>query len=358
MSKEGTVLIVDDIDINRIILAEILESGYHIIEASDGDEANRIIESESNISAILLDLHMPGISGIEVLKHMNEIGKISEIPVFVVTAADEQDMLLDSYHLGAIDVIRKPFIPEFLRCRVDSVIELYKYRRKLESDIQQKEEHINELMRSTLEVLATAIEFRDSESGEHVQRICAYTRLLMQQVSDMYEEYHLSEDVIETITTSAILHDVGKIAIPDSILNKPGRLNNEEYEIIKQHTVKGCEILERVPNFMDKELYRYSYDICRHHHERWDGRGYPDGLCGDEISIWAQVVSVADVYDALVSPRVYKKSFSHEKAIDMICKGECGLFNPKVIKALNELKEQFGEIEKQYKQEMVIEDKE
>lgn len=349
MLKKDVVLIVDDIDINRIILSEILES-YCIIEASDGGEANQIIDKRNDISAILLDLHMPGIGGIEVLKHLNDIQKINSIPVFVVTAADEQDMLLDSYHLGAIDVIQKPFIPEFLRCRVDSVIELYKYRKKLESDIQQKDEHINELMRSTLEVLATAIEFRDSESGEHVQRICAYTRLLMKKVSEMYEEYYLSEDIIETITTSAILHDVGKIAIPDNILNKPGRLDKEEYEIIKQHTVKGCEILERVPNFMDKELYRYTYDICRHHHERWDGKGYPDQLCGDEISIWAQVVAVADVYDALVSPRVYKKAFSHDKAMDMICNGECGMFNPKVIEAFRDLEEQFGEIEKQYRQ--------
>lgn len=353
MLKKDVVLIVDDIDINRIILSEILES-YHVIEASDGGEANHIIDNRNDISAILLDLHMPGISGIEVLKHLNDIKKINDIPVFVVTAADEQEMLLDSYHLGAIDVIQKPFIPEFLRCRVDSVIELYKYRKKLESDIQQKDEHISELMRSTLEVLATAIEFRDSESGEHVQRICAYTRLLMKKVSEMYEEYHLSEELIETIATSAILHDVGKIAIPDSILNKPGRLDRDEYEIIKQHTVKGCEILERVPNFMDKELYRYTYDICRHHHERWDGKGYPDQLRGEEISIWAQVVSVADVYDALTSPRVYKKAFSQEKAISMICNGECGMFNPKIINALCDLKEQFGEIDKHYKQEAVL----
>uniref|UniRef100_UPI004057726C response regulator n=1 Tax=Agathobacter sp. TaxID=2021311 RepID=UPI004057726C len=351
MSKKDILLVVDDVEINRIILSEILESKYEIAEAGDGSTAIHMIDSRSDISAVLLDLHMPGVSGIEVLRHMNESGKTKTIPVFVVTAVDEQEMLLDSYHLGAIDVIRKPFIPEFLCCRIDSVIELYQYRRKLESDIVKKEAHIQELMQSALEVLATAIEFRDCESGEHVKRICAYTRLLMKKVSDMYEEYHLSDGVIEMVATSAILHDVGKIAIPDHILNKPGRLNHEEYELIKSHTLRGCELLERVPEFMDKKIYQYSYDICRHHHERWDGRGYPDNLSGDEISIWAQVVSVADVYDALTSPRVYKQAYSHKVALAMIFNGECGAFNPKVLKALEEVKEHFAEIERKYRLE-------
>lgn len=353
MKKRNTILIVDDIEINRIVMAEVLVSDYNILEAHNGNKAIEIIDSRNDISAVLLDLHMPEINGIDVLKHMNDNGKIKSIPTFVVTAADDQDMLLESYQLGAVDVIRKPFVPQFFKCRISSVIELYAYRKKLERDVKRKERRLNELMQSALEVLVTAIEFRDSESGDHVKRICAYTRILLTKVSEMFEEYRLSENIIDAISTAAVLHDIGKIAISDSILNKPGRLTVEEYEIMKQHTVKGCEILAKIPKVMDKDIFKYGYDICRHHHERWDGKGYPDKLSGDENSIWAQVVSVADVYDALTSPRVYKEAYSHEKAFDMIQNGECGVFNPKIMKAFEELKQEFAAVEQQYRQEEV-----
>lgn len=353
MKKKDTILIVDDVEINRAVLAEMLINDYAVLEADGGDEAIEMIDRRKDISAVLLDLYMPGTSGIDVLKQMNKSGKIDKIPVFVITATDEQNMLLESYHLGAVDVIRKPFIPTFLKCRIDSIIELYTYRKKLERDIKKKENRLNEFMANALEVLVTAIEFRDCESGEHVKRICAYTRILLTKVSNMFEEYHLSKDVIETIATSAVLHDIGKIAISDSILNKPGRLTNEEYEIMKQHTVKGCEMLEKFPKVMDEDIFKYGYDICRHHHERWDGKGYPDGLAGDEISIWSQVVSVADVYDALTSPRVYKKAYSHKKAFEMINNGECGVFNPKIMEAFNKLEKEFAAVEQKYRHEEV-----
>lgn len=351
MKKRQTILIVDDIEINRAVMAEILKSNYNILEAHNGDKAIEIIDSGRNIAALILDLHMPGTNGIDVLKHMNNNRKIKKIPTFVVTASDEQDMLLDSYQLGAVDVIRKPFVPQFLRCRIDSVIELYAYRKKLENDIKKKDRRLNELMQSALEALVTAIEFRDYESGEHVKRICEYTRILMTKVSEKFKEYRMSEDLIDMIATSAVLHDVGKIAISDSILNKPGRLTAEEYEIMKGHTVKGCEILTKVPKFMGKDAFQYSYDICRYHHERWDGNGYPDKLLGDEIPIWAQVVSVADVYDALTSARVYKEAYSHEKAFDMIHNGECGVFNPKIMEAFDEVKQEFMAVEQQQQEE-------
>lgn len=333
MDNKGTVLIVDDVEINRLILKEIFEDSYNIIEASGGAEALSIINSSRNISAVLLDLLMPDVNGIDVLKAMNKNGKIKDIPVFLITAADDQDILLEAFGLGATDVIMKPFIAHFLKCRLGNVIELYKYRKKLESIVKEQTKRINEIMHSTVEMLATAIEFRDCESGEHVKRICLLTEELMTEVSNMYPEYHLPPEEIEKIVSSAVLHDVGKIAIPDSILNKPGRLTKEEFEIMKQHTIKGCELLSSIPAIMDQGVYSYGYDICRHHHERWDGKGYPDGLSGDEISIWAQVVAVADVYDALTSPRVYKAAFPAQKAKDMIFGGECGTFNPKVMKA-------------------------
>lgn len=333
MGQEKTILIVDDVEINRAILAEIFKNDYTIMEAETGAEAIQVMNSGLAIAAVLLDLLMPGIDGLGVLREMNRNGKIKNIPVFLITAADSEEMLLEGYNLGAIDVIRKPFMTHFLKCRIDNVVELYSHRNELADIVEKQVEKLNSINQSMVETLATVIEFRDCESGEHVKRISKLTRELMQEVSDTYAEYYLPKKEIDKIVSSSVLHDVGKISIPDNILNKPGRLTNEEFEIMKQHTVKGCDILRNIPNLMDEGVYNYSYDICRHHHERWDGRGYPDGLCGDDISIWAQVVSVADVYDALTSDRVYKKAFSHDTAVKMIFNNECGVFNPKVLNA-------------------------
>lgn len=335
MANKKKILIVDDIEINRVILSEIFKEDYETLEAADGRRALEMMDQDSNISAVLLDLLMPEMDGLEVLREMNRQGKTETVPVFLITAADSEQMLLEGYHLGAVDVIRKPFLAHFLKCRISNVIELYGHRNELERIVEEQVERLSNLNRSMVETLATVIEFRDGESGEHVKRISSLTKILMQQVSKMYQEYRLPKEEIDKIVMSSILHDVGKVSTPDQILNKPGKLTKEEFEIMKQHTVKGCEILRKIPHIMEKGLYDYSYDICRHHHERWDGRGYPDGLKGDDISIWAQVVSVADVYDALTSERVYKKAFSHEKAVQMIKDGECGIFNPKVMAAFD-----------------------
>ncbi len=332
-SKEKTILIVDDVDINRAILAEIFQKDYNILEATDGDHAISIINSSMNLSAVLLDLLMPKVNGLEVLKFMNQNGRIQDIPVFLITAANQEEMLLKGYNLGAIDVISKPFMVHFLKRRVDNVIELYSHKNQLQEKVKEQIKKLNFINQSMVETLATIIEFRDGESGEHVRRICSLTGILMQEVSRCYPEYYLSEQEMDKIVTASILHDVGKISIPDSILNKPARLTSEEFEIMKLHTVKGCEILQNIPDMLDKGVYCYAYDICRHHHERWDGRGYPDHLSGDNISIWSQVVSVADVYDALTSKRVYKNAYSHKTAVSMMMNGECGTFNPKVMNA-------------------------
>lgn len=332
MNKDKTILIVDDVEINRDILSNIFKDDYNIIEACDGVQAIETINGNSDISAVLLDLLMPEMDGLGVLEDMNRSGKIESIPVFLITAANSREMLQEGYNLGAIDVITKPFLADFLKCRINNIIELYGHRNELEQIVAEQIEQLNHVNQSMVETLATIIEFRDCESGEHVRRICGLTRSLMTEVSNMYPEYYLPEKEIDKIVTSSVLHDVGKISIPDRILNKPGRLTKEEFEIMKEHTVKGCEILQNIPNIIDQGIYNYSYDICRHHHERWDGGGYPDGLSGDDISIWAQVVSVADVYDALTSDRVYKKAFSHDTAVKMIYNNECGVFNPKVLK--------------------------
>lgn len=332
LTDKKTLLIVDDVEINRMILAEIFKDTYNIIDTGKGAEAIEILANNENISAVLLDLLMPEVSGLDVLKEMNRTGRIEETPVFMITAADSEDMLMQSYELGAIDVITKPFMTQFLRCRVNSVIELYEHRNQLEKIVDKQVARLSELMKSMIEVLASVIEFRDCESGEHVKRVSYLTGMLMKEVSDTYDEYRLPESEIDKIASSACLHDIGKISTPDQILNKPGKLTKEEFEIMKQHTTNGCEILKRIPDIMDAGVYSYAYDICRHHHEKWDGRGYPDGLSGDDISIWAQVVSLVDVYDALTSERVYKKSFDKETALSMIYNGECGAFNPKILK--------------------------
>lgn len=330
----NTILIVDDMEINRAILAEAFKDEYKIAEAENGIEAVDILNKNDDIAAVLLDLIMPEMDGMDVLRDMNNSGAIFHVPVFIITAFDSEKTLVDAYNLGAVDVISKPFIMNFLKCRIGNVIELYRHRNDLEEIIEDQIAALNKLNLSMVETLASIIEFRDCESGEHVKRISGITEILMTAVSEMYPEYYCTKAEIEKITMASILHDVGKISIPDAILNKPARLTNEEFDIMKQHTTKGCEILASMPSdMMDREVYNYSYDICRHHHERWDGRGYPDGLKGDDISIWAQVVAVADVYDALTSPRVYKAAFEHEKAVDMIFNGECGTFNPKVLEA-------------------------
>ena len=333
---KNSILIVDDQEINRVLLAELFKDEFNIIEAENGQQALDIINEDSSIIAVMLDLIMPVMDGMSVLSELNRTGKIYNIPVFIITAADNMQMLTGAYNLGAVDIITKPFRMCFIKARIGNIIELYRHRNELVDMVNESVDKMAKINDKMVETLATIIEFRDCESGEHVKRIKNITVKLMSKVSDMFPEYNLDRKTVIKIGTASILHDVGKIAIPDSILKKPGRLTPEEFEIMKIHTVKGCDILAQMPeDIMDHEVYRYSYDICRHHHERWDGRGYPDGLKGDEVSIWAQVVAVADVFDALTSPRVYKAAFDTDTAIRMINEGQCGMFNPKVLEAFN-----------------------
>lgn len=329
----NSLLIVDDVEINRAILSEAFKGEYDIIEAANGLEAVKLLKNSRNVAAVLLDLVMPEMGGMEVLREMNKTGDIFRIPVFIITSADDADTFEDAYKMGAVDVILKPFIHRFLKCRVANLIELYRHRNNLETTVNEQLARLNSMNRSMVETLASVIEFRNCESGEHVKRISSVTALLMTAISEMYPEYYCSKEMIDRVSMAAILHDVGKISIPDVILNKPARLTHDEFEIMKQHTVRGCEILSNIPGeMMDKDVFDLCFDICRHHHERWDGGGYPDGLKGDDISIYSQVVAMADVYDALTSPRVYKAAYSHEKAVEMIFDGECGCFNPKLLK--------------------------
>ncbi|MCD8076312.1 MAG: response regulator [Lachnospiraceae bacterium] len=349
--EKKTILIVDDVEINRAVLVEIFKDEYDILEAAGGEEALAIMNQNEEISAVLLDLLMPGIDGLGVLKNMNVTGRIRTVPVFLITASESRELLLEAYHLGAVDIISKPFYGHFIKHRIKNIIDLYSYQNELESIVAEQVTRLEKVNRSVIATLAALVEFRDCESGEHVRRMSTLTWLLMQEVSERYPEYHLPAAEIDKIGMSAVLHDVGKISIPDQILNKPGPLTAEEFAIMKGHTIKGCEILQKIPELLDEGTYIYSYDICRHHHERWDGRGYPDGLAGDEVSIWSQVAAVADVYDALTSDRVYKKAYSHEVAMQMIFNGECGAFNPKVLEAFRQSEDRILELYQEKQEE-------
>ncbi len=326
---------MDDEAINRAILANGFSDSYKILEAGNGREGLELLNSHRDISAVLLDLIMPEMDGFGVLREMNASRAINRIPVFIITAEGNREALMDAYNFGAADVISKPFMMNFLRCRINNVIELYAHRDELEVLANEQYRKLNSVNTKMIETLAALVEFRDCETGDHIRRICDFTEMFLRALCSLYPEYWMPDSEIRKIVTAAVLHDVGKIAIPDSILKKPGKLTPEEFEIMKQHTVKGCDMLKKIPEIMDKDIYSYCYDICRHHHERWDGRGYPDKLKGNEISIWAQVVAIADVYDALITTRVYKPAYSHERAIEMINGGECGVFNPKVLHAFN-----------------------
>ena len=347
----GTILIVDDSEINRAVLQNIFVSLYQIEEAADGKEAlDKLLQQREKICAVLLDIIMPVMGGMELLRKMHAWGWTEQIPFFLITSESTDSTLREAYALGAMDVITKPVVPYIVERRIRSVIELFQARKCLGNQVQaqqteifQQAQQIMQLNLGMVETLSTAIEFRNGESGDHVRRIHDITK---QMLTHTNLGAGLSAETIEHISLAAIMHDVGKIAIPDAILNKPGKLTPEEYEVMKTHTVQGGILLERIPQMKEHIAFQYAYDIARHHHERWDGRGYPDGLKGDEISIWAQVVSIADVYDALVSARVYKKAFSSQEALRMIQNGECGAFNPDLLRSFLLVEPQIRKIYK------------
>lgn len=335
-SSEKTLLIVDDETINQAILSNIFQSEYQIIKAEDGVAGLAAIEKHAQtLSAVLLDVIMPRMNGLEVLRRLHQLDLLRTIPVFLITVDMDSTTMRESYELGVMDVIFKPVVPYMVRRRVNSVVELFQARRKLGAEVERQRDQLllqaqrlADMSMGMVEALSTAIEFRSDESGAHVRRIHDITCHLLRETP---LGRGLSEEQIRLIGVGAITHDVGKISIPDAILNKPGRLSPEECKLMQSHTVKGAELLSKIPQMREHSAYRYAYDIALHHHERWDGNGYPDRLAGDAIPIWTQIVSLTDVYDALVSKRCYKNAFSPQMAMDMILRGECGAFNPLLL---------------------------
>lgn len=334
------ILIVDDALSNRLIIKELLGDKYDYVEASNGREAiAKIKEYQNSIDLVLLDLIMPIMDGFDTLEIIKENGWLEFLPVIVVSAEGDSRLMEMAYELGAVEFIKRPYDASVIRRRITNVLMLYQKQKRLVNIVEEQIYENESYSRQMIDILGHIVEFRNGESNLHVHHVQLLTRIILSHLIEMTDKYNLSENDIMLISNASSLHDIGKISIDEKILNKPGRLTDEEFEKVKTHSAVGASMIEKLPAFdpNDKEsILYYSYQICRWHHERWDGRGYPDGLKGEEIPISAQVVSIADVYDALTSDRCYKKAFSHQTAIRMICNGECGEFNPILIRCLLE----------------------
>ena len=336
------ILVVDDSEMNREILSEILNEEYDIIEADSGDTCIDMLRKyETGISLVLLDIVMPGMDGFGVLNYMNRHHYLEDIPVIMISSEDSTETVRRAYEMGVSDYINRPFDAGVVHRRVYNTIKLYAKQRRLIALITNQVYEKEKNNRMMVGILSQIVEFRNGESGSHVLNINIFTGMLLESLVQHTDKYDLSWSERLLITTASALHDIGKIGIDDKILNKPGRLTDEEFKIMQNHTIIGASILENMGSYQDEELMKVADQICRWHHERYDGKGYPDGLKGDEIPISAQVVSLADVYDALVSERVYKKAYSHEKAIEMITNGECGCFNPILLECLLDIQDRI-----------------
>ncbi len=332
------ILIVDDSEMNRSILADMLGDEFTILEAADGNQAISLLEEMSTeISLVMLDIVMPVMDGFDVLAVMNKYRWIEDIPVIMISAENAASYVERAYELGVTDFISRPFDTLVVHRRVVNTIMLYAKQKRLiglVADQMYEKEKSSSLM---IAILSHIVEFRNGESGLHVLHIHTITEMLLKALLRKTDRYHLTHADISLISTASALHDIGKIAIPETILNKPGRFTPEEFEIMKTHSTVGAEMLHDLPFYQNEALVGVAYEICRWHHERYDGGGYPDGLAGEEIPISAQIVSIADVYDALTSERVYKAAYSHEAALEMIFDGECGIFNPILLDCLRDV---------------------
>ena len=338
LQNKSQILLVDDSAMSRMILKEILGGDYSILEAENGQECLEKMQAEAgNIALVLLDINMPVMDGFEVLKAMNINHTIEDIPVIMISSDDSDAAIRRSYELGASDYVTRPFDARIVYRRVTNTIKLYAKQRRL---VQMVSDQIRARENNTdmlVGVLSHIVEFRNGESGAHVRHIRIITELLLHRLLEISSQYPITAEQQDNIPLASALHDIGKIGIDEKILNKPGKLTPEEFEVVKTHSMLGAEMLHQLENFNEQPLLQTAYEITRWHHERWDGRGYPDGLKGDEIPISAQLVALADVYDALTSERCYKKAFSHEKAVQMILNGECGAFNPLLLQCLTDM---------------------
>ena len=359
MLKRDIAVIVDDVELNREILSEMLSDEYTVVQGENGREALEVIEQNADrVAVLLLDLVMPVMDGFAVLEELRKTGRIRQFPVLIISGETDFEAEEKCLSMGVTDFIKKPFSPELVRRRVTNSVSLSNYRDRLEEkvaeqtatlrlqaeELRRNNERLEVMNEKIIELLANVVEARSMESGTHVKRVKGYSRILAEDIRDHYPEYGITDHLVEAIFHASAMHDIGKIKISDAVLLKPGRLTPEEFESIKQHSKFGGEILDSCPDLWDEEYLDLCRRICLFHHEKWDGRGYPFGLVGDEIPIEAQIVSVADCFDALTTDRVYKKAFSVDRAYEMITGGECGAFNPKLMEAFHRCRGRFEEL--------------
>ena len=363
----GKILIVDDMKINQDILTNILKDDYEIIEASNGMEAWKIIIKErKNLSAVLLDLVMPEMDGFQVIEKMKQNNLLDSIPVLAISGENQEEAEKRCMELGVADFISKPFHGIVVKKRVENIVNYYAYRKRLEEKVEhqmltlRKQYKVLQLQADKLQkkndeivsIVGNVAEYRSLESGNHIRRVKQYTKILGEYVMENYPEYGLTKEKLDIIVSASALHDIGKVAIPDSILLNPGRLSNDEYDYLRSHTIRGCELLEDFKNVWSEEYLKIGQEICRSHHERYDGKGYPDGLVGEQIPISAQLVSIVDVYDAMTNERFYKGALAIERVFYMITNGECGIFSPKLLEAFRKVKPKFQEMAISYRKKL------
>lgn len=364
--KRDTILIFEDNAIDRSILAELFRPEYKILEAENGKEGIALLNSHiASIAIVLLDNIMPVMDGFAVLECLKEKNILNKIPFIMITGEDTPELERKGCEYGIVSYVKKPYQPEVVKQVVHNAIGWFKYKMQLElmvkkqniniqkqnSVLRQQTKKLNHVNEILIDSLSNIVEFRNMESKQHIKRIREYSLCLGQSVMKLYPEYELTAEKLVQIGWASSLHDIGKIAIPDSIILKPAKLTVDEFELIKSHTTKGAEIIQHRVRLNDRAIFEYAYDIARHHHEKYDGKGYPDGLKGDEISIAAQIVSLSDVYDALTSKRVYKVAYDSDRAYQMILNGHSGTFSPKLLKAFTEVKPRFESILSMYQDE-------
>ena len=353
------VLIVDDVEINRIILREIISDDYDVMEAQDGIEAvDLLFNQKISPTAILLDIIMPKMNGFEVLERVRGDARTENIPVIFITSVDSTADETQGFRLGVSDYITKPFNADIVKVRLETQIKLFRYQTGLEEIIEEKTAELNKTYERTLETLATIIEYRNLESGTHIRRTSLLTEIMIRaMMQDEYYKEALKKEKIHSLIKSTVLHDIGKIGVMDSILLKPGRLTDDEFEQVKTHTTMGHEIIQRISTQMsDDDMYlKYGSDICYAHHERWDGRGYPQGLAGEDIPIAARILSIVDVYDALVNERCYKPPMSYDEAKQLILDGAGTQFDPGLCRIFDQVSDRFMALEEQFKAEEAAE---
>ena len=338
------ILIIDDSEMNRMLLSEMLGEEFDILEAENGKEGLETLQQYgTSISIVLLDIVMPVVDGFEVLDFMIKEHWNEEIPVIMISSENSPDTMRRAYEMGVVDYISRPFDARVVYQRVLNTIKFYAKQRHLVTLITNQVYEKEKNNRMMISILSQIVEFRNGESGQHVLNINILTGLLLESLVQKTDKYHLNGSDRLLIITASALHDIGKIGISDRILNKAGKLTEEEFEVIKRHPIIGASILKNLALHQDEPIVKVAYEICRWHHERYDGGGYPDGLKGEQIPISAQIVSLADVYDALVSDRIYKKAYSHKEAVRMILAGECGAFNPLLLECLEEIQGKIKE---------------